>query len=90
MIHPKISQAVAPPITLDETQNVGAQMLRKFRPKPPRLLRQKLNLDFAVLLMRSSYAVTGMYICMCMYFFGWFGICVCPHTRANSPLIPFP
>ncbi|GAX26597.1 hypothetical protein FisN_21Lh064 [Fistulifera solaris] len=58
LTNPQAAQAVAAPITLGETQNLGAQTLRRFRPKPPRILRQKLNLDFAVSLMRSSYAVT--------------------------------
>ena len=67
LINPQAVQAVAAPITLGETQNIGAQTLRKFRPKPPRILRQKLNLDFAVLLMRSSYAVTGTCTLGCEY-----------------------
>ena len=50
--------AAAGPITTGETQNVAAQTIRYFRPKPPKLLRAKLSQDFAVLLMRSSYQVT--------------------------------
>ena len=66
---PQVAQAAAAPITVGETQNIGAQTLRKFRPKPPRILRQKLNLNFAVLLMRSSYAVTGTFQSKCEYIF---------------------
>eukprot|EP00977_Amphora_coffeiformis_P023539 scaffold13528_cov169-Amphora_coffeaeformis.AAC.9 len=47
----------APPLTAAEADNVGARLARKFRPKPPKVLRPKLDLDFAVLLMRSSYNV---------------------------------
>ena len=49
--------AVAP-ITLQETDTGLARALRLVRPAPPKILRQRLNLDFAVLLMRSSYAAT--------------------------------
>jgi hypothetical protein len=49
----------AAPISKGETENVGAQTIRFFRPKPPKILRPKLASDFAVLLMRSSYQVTG-------------------------------
>ena len=45
----------APPMTAGEADNVGARFERSMRKKPPRVLRNKLNLDFAVLLMRSSY-----------------------------------
>jgi len=38
-----------------EADNVGARFERATRPKPSKLLRQQLNRDFAVLLMRSSY-----------------------------------
>jgi len=47
----------APPLTAGEADNVGARLARKFRPQPPKVLRPKLDLDFAVLLMRSSYNV---------------------------------
>ena len=45
----------APPMTVGEADNVGARFERSMRKKPPKVLRNKLNLDFAVLLMRSSY-----------------------------------
>lgn len=47
----------APPLTAGEADNVGARLARQFRPKPPKVLRPKLDLDFAVLLMRSSYNI---------------------------------
>jgi len=49
--------AVAP-ITQQEADTGFARAVRLLRPNPPKILRQKLNLDFAVLLMRSSYAAT--------------------------------
>ena len=42
-------------MTAGEADNVGARFERSMRKKPPKVLRNKLNLDFAVLLMRSSY-----------------------------------
>ena len=45
----------AQPMSPGEADNVGAQLQRRFRPKPPKLLRSRLEQDFAVLLMRSSY-----------------------------------
>lgn len=45
----------APPLTAQDADTYKAQLERKFRKPPPKLLRQNLNLDFAVLLMRSSY-----------------------------------
>lgn len=45
----------APPMSAGEADNVGARFERSIRKKPPKVLRNKLNLDFAVLLMRSSY-----------------------------------
>lgn len=47
--------AAVSPITKADTDSIFAQTTRRLRPKPPRLLRDRLNLDFAVLLMRSSY-----------------------------------
>lgn len=53
-----IDHAVAaPPLSAGEADNVGARLSRALRPKPPKILRPKLDLDFAVLLMRSSYNV---------------------------------
>ena len=51
---PAIAHA-APPMTVGEADNVGARFERSMRKKPPKVLRNKLNLDFSVLLMRSSY-----------------------------------
>jgi hypothetical protein len=45
----------APPITAKETDSLLAISKRKLRRKPPKIIRRKLNQDFAVLLMRSSY-----------------------------------
>lgn len=53
-IVPAITNGV-PPITKVETDALFVQITRRLRPKPPKLLRNRLSLDFAVLLMRSSY-----------------------------------
>ena len=45
----------AAPVTKEETESTTAKLFRAARPKPTRALRNKLSLDFAVLLMRSSY-----------------------------------
>lgn len=45
----------AAPITVLDTESFSARAQRLLRPKPPKALRPKLNRDFAVLLMRSSY-----------------------------------
>lgn len=45
----------APPLTAEEADNTSARFERALRPKPPKVLRPRMNLDFAVLLMRSSY-----------------------------------
>ncbi|KAL9187453.1 hypothetical protein ACHAXT_001556 [Thalassiosira profunda] len=48
--------AAAPPLTADEAElNWQARAERALRPKPAKVLRPRMNLDFAVLLMRSSY-----------------------------------
>lgn len=49
------SVLAAPPLTAEEADNFQARAERAFRPKPARVLRPRMNLDFAVLLMRSSY-----------------------------------
>ena len=49
------SALAAPPLTAEEADNFRARLERGLRTKPPRVLRQRMNLDFAVLLMRSSY-----------------------------------
>jgi len=56
----------AAPITLGEAQNVGAQAKRMLRPKPPKILRPRIERDFAVLLMRSSYNVLDELDCVAM------------------------
>lgn len=45
----------APPLTAEVADNFSARAERAFRPKPQKVLRPRMNLDFAVLLMRSSY-----------------------------------
>lgn len=56
----------AAPITRGEADNVGAQTVRRFRPKPPKSLRPRLDTDFAVLLMRSSYSTLDQLDCVAM------------------------
>ena len=56
----------AAPITVAETGNVGALTQRAFRTKPPKVLRNTLNIDFAVLLMRSSYNALDQLDCVAM------------------------
>jgi hypothetical protein len=56
----------AAPITVAETGNLGALTQRAFRTKPPRVLRKKLNIDFAVLLMQSSYNALDQLDCVAM------------------------
>ena len=45
----------APPLTAEVADNFQARLERSLRPKPAKVLRPRMNLDFAVLLMRSSY-----------------------------------
>ena len=66
---PGISSNVAiaaPPMTVGESDNLGARAERAMRGKPPKILRQKLNQDFAVLLMRSSYNALDQLDCVAM------------------------
>jgi hypothetical protein len=56
----------AAPITVAETENVGAITKRVLRSKPPKVLRKKLNIDFAVLLMQSSYNALDQLDCVAM------------------------
>jgi hypothetical protein len=56
----------AAPIAREETDNSFAQVLRYIRPKPVKILRNKLNQDFAVLLMRASYNVLDELDCVPM------------------------
>ncbi|KAL7545452.1 hypothetical protein ACHAWF_008802 [Thalassiosira exigua] len=52
--HPSVALA-APPLTAEMADNFSARAERALRPKPAKVLRPRMNLDFAVLLMRSSY-----------------------------------
>jgi len=56
----------APPMTAGEADNVGARFTRKIRPKAPKILRSKLDQNFAVLLMRSSYNALDKIDCVAM------------------------
>jgi hypothetical protein len=46
------------PITQFETETGTAKAMRLLRSNPPKILRQRISRDFAVLLMRTSYSVT--------------------------------
>ena len=50
-----VASASPPMKDSNEADNLTARLERARRPKPTKLLRQTLNKDFAVLLMRSSY-----------------------------------
>lgn len=56
----------AAPITLKDTDSLAAIAKRKLRAKPPKVLRRKLSIDFAVLLMRSSYNALDSLDCVAM------------------------
>jgi hypothetical protein len=56
----------AAPITTKETDSLGVMARRALRPKPPKILRRKLSMDFAVLLMRSSYSALDRLDCVAM------------------------
>mmetsp|Transcript_30730 Transcript_30730/g.60828 ORF Transcript_30730/g.60828 Transcript_30730/m.60828 type:complete len:463 (+) Transcript_30730:11-1399(+) len=63
---PPLAHAAAPLDTV-ETDSIGAILKRKyFLPKPTRLLRPKLAIDFAVSLMRASYNVLDELDCVPM------------------------
>jgi hypothetical protein len=53
-------------MTAGEADGLAARLERKLRPKPPKVLRSKLNQDFAVLLMRSSYNALDQIDCIAM------------------------
>ena len=54
VFHPQSSKA-ATPMTPEMAETFQTRLERKTRKKPPKILRPNLSLDFAVLLMRSSY-----------------------------------
>jgi hypothetical protein len=56
----------APPMTLGEVDGLKARLDRSLRAKPPKVLRSNMNLDFAVLLMRSSYNALDLIDCVAM------------------------
>ena len=60
------SSLAAEPVQAKDTDSVKAILQRKFRPKPPKVLRRKLSQDFAVLLMRSSYNALDEMDCIAM------------------------
>jgi hypothetical protein len=45
----------APPLTADVADSISARAERALRPRPAKVLRPRMNLDFAILLMRASY-----------------------------------
>jgi hypothetical protein len=61
-----LKASAAAPVTVEEVENFGSKAQRLLRPKPPRALRPKLNRDFAVLLMRSSYNALDEIDCVAM------------------------
>eukprot|EP00979_Chaetoceros_neogracilis_P013493 scaffold3863_cov263-Chaetoceros_neogracile.AAC.5 len=61
-----ISSFAAPTMTVKEAESPAARFERKKRKAPPKLLRPALNLDFAVLLMRSSYNAIDEIDCVAM------------------------
>jgi hypothetical protein len=63
---PPLTAMAAPPMTNGEAEGLGAQFDRKFRSKPPKILRSKLEIDFAVLLMRASYNALDQIDCVAM------------------------
>ncbi|CAB9511485.1 expressed unknown protein [Seminavis robusta] len=63
--NPLLANAAAP-VTIEEADSFGAKAQRLLRPKPPKALRPKLNKDFAVLLMRSSYMALDQLDCVAM------------------------
>eukprot|EP00957_Ditylum_brightwellii_P135557 10335918-Ditylum_brightwellii.AAC.1 len=56
----------APPMTIGETENVKAKVERSICPKPVKSSPPKLSLNFAVLLMRSSYNALNAIDCVVM------------------------
>ena len=56
----------AVPVTIGEADGLAARAERAIRPKPPKALRPRLNQDFAVLLMRSSYNALDQIDCVAM------------------------
>lgn len=55
VIYPPKPSVAATPMTAKEAESLSFRIERKLRIPPVKLLRPMLNLDFAVLLMRSSY-----------------------------------
>lgn len=58
--------SAAEPVKAKDTDSVLAIAKRKLRSKPPKILRRKLSLDFAVLLMRASYNALDELDCVAM------------------------
>jgi hypothetical protein len=65
VVSPSVANS-ASPVTAQETDSIGAFTKRVLRPKPPKILRRKLSMDFAVLLMRSSYNALDKLDCVAM------------------------
>jgi hypothetical protein len=72
LLFPAVATAIpgtaygASPVTVKDTDSLAAIAKRKFRQKPPKVLRRKLSMDFAVLLMRSSYNALDTLDCVAM------------------------
>lgn len=66
LLLPPREALAALPITQGESENLGAKTFRFLRPKPPKVLRQRVSKDFAVLLMRSSYKTLDELDCVAM------------------------
>ena len=64
-VYPLAAMA-APPMTTGEADGLGARAERAIRSKPLKALRPKLALNFAVLLMRSSYNALDQIDCIAM------------------------
>ena len=66
----------AAPVTPKETDSLGVLVKRALRPKPLKILRQKLSQDFAVLLMRSSYNALDELDCVAMVGIAQWSLCM--------------
>lgn len=64
-IAPPMARA-SPPIDAKDLQTLLAQLERKTHPRPIKTLRPRLNKDFAVMLMRSSYNALDELDCVSM------------------------
>ena len=61
-----VAALAAAPMTAGEADGLKARLERKIRQKAPKVLRDKLDQDFAVLLMRASYNALDQIDCVAM------------------------